>query len=218
MDTKERKTANDTRTTGPAPVPDPLGIRHTALAAKNDLENEATTSRGESENFLTPPRARHGGSGRRGEGQPAESGLGLSAQPQETDPIRFRQIGGVEQPVAMGDDALLAVDDEGERGARQDAARDISIAHGHGRARDLDGEGEPGIRAGLARCRQKSIAGAGAASAFFGLSATSASVVISSEATEAASCKAVRTTLAGSITPALTMSWYSPVAALKPQL
>jgi hypothetical protein len=37
--------------------------------------------------------------------------------------------------------------------------------------------------------------------------------VTSSEATEAASCRAVRTTLAGSITPARTRSWYSPVAA-----
>jgi hypothetical protein len=48
----------------------------------------------------------------------------------------------------------------------------------------------------------------------FGNSAISASVVISSEAMEAASCSAVRTTLAGSITPLATRSWYSPVAAL----
>src|SRR5579871_1557019 len=66
---------------------------------------------------------------------------------------------------------------------------------------------------------QNSMAGAaGTGSAFFGFSATSASVVISSDATDAASCKAVRTTLAGSITPAFTKSSYSPVAALKPQL
>jgi hypothetical protein len=56
---------------------------------------------------------------------------------------------------------------------------------------------------------QKSIGGAaGAGSDFFGFSATSASVEISSAATEAASCNAVRTTLAGSITPAFARSWY----------
>lgn len=43
-------------------------------------------------------------------------------------------------------------------------------------------------------------------SSAFGASATSASVVISSEATDAASCSAVRTTLAGSMTPAPTRS------------
>ncbi len=61
--------------------------------------------------------------------------------------------------------------------------------------------------AGRGSC-QKSIGGAAveASSAFLGLSATSASVVINSEATEAASCRAVRTTLAGSITPAFTRS------------
>jgi hypothetical protein len=41
------------------------------------------------------------------------------------------------------------------------------------------------------------------AAAFAGRSATIASVVISSEATEAASCRAVRTTLVGSMMPAL---------------
>ncbi len=53
---------------------------------------------------------------------------------------------------------------------------------------------------------QKSIAGIAAAFSSFGSSATSASVVIRSEATDAASCSAVRTTFAGSITPALTRS------------
>ena len=43
---------------------------------------------------------------------------------------------------------------------------------------------------------------------FFGASAMAASVVISRPATEAASCRAVRTTLAGSITPAETRSTY----------
>ena len=65
---------------------------------------------------------------------------------------------------------------------------------------------------------QYSIAGIGAGFSSFGSSATSASVVISSEATEAASCSAVRTTLAGSITPDFTRSSYWPLAALKPQL
>jgi hypothetical protein len=51
-----------------------------------------------------------------------------------------------------------------------------------------------------------------------GLSAIMASVVISSEATEAASSSAVRTTLAGSITPNLNMSPYSSVWALKPKV
>ncbi len=50
-----------------------------------------------------------------------------------------------------------------------------------------------------------------------GFSAIMASVVMSSAATEAASCSAVRTTLAGSITPNLYMSPYSSVWALKPK-
>ena len=50
-----------------------------------------------------------------------------------------------------------------------------------------------------------------------GLSATIASVVIKSAATDAASSSAVRTTLAGSITPNLNMSPYSSVCALKPK-
>jgi len=45
-----------------------------------------------------------------------------------------------------------------------------------------------------------------------------ASVVIRMPATEAACCRAVRTTLAGSMTPALTMSTYSSVWALKPKV
>ena len=59
---------------------------------------------------------------------------------------------------------------------------------------------------------------AGAAEPFFGASTTAASVVISRPATEAASCSAVRTTLAGSITPWATRSPYSSVWALKPKL
>jgi len=50
-----------------------------------------------------------------------------------------------------------------------------------------------------------------------GLSAIIASVVIKRPATEAASSSAVRTTLAGSITPNLYMSPYSSVWALKPK-
>ena len=50
-----------------------------------------------------------------------------------------------------------------------------------------------------------------------GFSATMASVVSSMPATEAAFCKAVRTTLAGSIIPALNRSSYSSDAALKPK-
>ena len=57
---------------------------------------------------------------------------------------------------------------------------------------------------------------AGASS--FGGPATIASVVISRPATEAASCSAVRTTLAGSMMPASTMSTYSSVCALKPKV
>ena len=51
---------------------------------------------------------------------------------------------------------------------------------------------------------------------FFGRSAIIASVVRRSDATEAAFCSAVRTTLVGSITPALTRSPYSRVWALNP--
>jgi len=47
---------------------------------------------------------------------------------------------------------------------------------------------------------------AGAGDCFFGASATIASVVTSRPATEAASCKAARTTLAGSTMPLSTMS------------
>ena len=50
-----------------------------------------------------------------------------------------------------------------------------------------------------------------------GFSATMASVVRSMPATEAAFCKAVRTTLAGSRMPALSRSSYSSDAALKPK-
>ena len=49
-----------------------------------------------------------------------------------------------------------------------------------------------------------------------GFSAIMASVVSSSDATLAAFCSAVRTTLVGSMTPALIRSSYSSVAALKP--
>jgi hypothetical protein len=49
-----------------------------------------------------------------------------------------------------------------------------------------------------------------------GLSATSASVVSSSPAIDAAFCSAERVTLAGSMMPALTRSSYSPVSALSP--
>src|SRR6266568_4639676 len=48
-------------------------------------------------------------------------------------------------------------------------------------------------------------------------SATSASVVSIKPAMEAAFCSARRVTLAGSMTPILTMSPYSPVSALKPK-
>src|SRR6201996_8622414 len=51
---------------------------------------------------------------------------------------------------------------------------------------------------------------------FLGASTMAASVVISRPATEAASCRAVRTTFAGSITPSFTRSPYSSVWALKP--
>ena len=51
---------------------------------------------------------------------------------------------------------------------------------------------------------------------FSGFSATMASVVTSRPATEAASCRAVRTTLAGSMMPDFTMSQYSPFWASKP--
>ena len=51
---------------------------------------------------------------------------------------------------------------------------------------------------------------------FFGTSATIASVVIRSAATEAAFWIAVRTTLVGSMMPFLTRSAYSPVCESKP--
>ncbi len=57
-------------------------------------------------------------------------------------------------------------------------------------------------------------AGMAGAASFFGASAIIASVVISRPATEAASWIAVRTTLVGSMMPALTRSPYSPVWAL----
>ena len=62
---------------------------------------------------------------------------------------------------------------------------------------------------------QKSISapGAGTAGFFSGSWATIASVVISRPATEAASCSAVRTTLAGSMMPVFTRSHHSPLAA-----
>ena len=49
------------------------------------------------------------------------------------------------------------------------------------------------------------------------MSATNASVVSIKPAIDAAFCSARRVTLAGSITPALTRSPYSPVSALKPK-
>ena len=55
--------------------------------------------------------------------------------------------------------------------------------------------------------------GAAGAALFSGRSAAIASVVIESAATEAASCSAVRTTLAGSMMPAATRSLYSTVCA-----
>ena len=59
---------------------------------------------------------------------------------------------------------------------------------------------------------------AGGAFSFSGSSATSASVVSSSAAIELAFCKAKRTTLVGSITPAFTRSEYSAFSASKPKL
>ena len=52
----------------------------------------------------------------------------------------------------------------------------------------------------------------------FGSSATMASVVTSRPATEAASCSAARTTLAGSMMPASIMSTYSSFWASKPKV
>jgi len=51
---------------------------------------------------------------------------------------------------------------------------------------------------------------------FSGFSATTASVVMSSPATDDAFCMANRTTLVGSIIPDLRRSSYCPVSALKP--
>src|SRR3954462_8423465 len=59
---------------------------------------------------------------------------------------------------------------------------------------------------------------AGIGVSFFGFAATIASVVTSRPATEEASCSAVRTTLAGSITPRPTRSPYSLAWASNPQL
>ena len=55
-----------------------------------------------------------------------------------------------------------------------------------------------------------------AGAAFSGLSAMTASVVRNRAAIEAAFCSADRVTLTGSLMPALSMSTYSPVAALRP--
>ena len=57
---------------------------------------------------------------------------------------------------------------------------------------------------------------AGASFSFSGISETSASVLNSSDAIAAALVSAVRTTLVGSITPAVTRSSYSSVRALNP--
>ncbi len=59
-------------------------------------------------------------------------------------------------------------------------------------------------------------AGRAGAASFFGFSATMAPVVISSPATDAASCRAERTTLAGQMTPLAYMSPHSPVWAFQP--
>src|SRR4029077_11471717 len=56
---------------------------------------------------------------------------------------------------------------------------------------------------------------AGIADSFFGSSATIASVVIKRPATEAASCRAQRTTLVGSMMPLLTRLPYSPALRVK---
>jgi hypothetical protein len=53
---------------------------------------------------------------------------------------------------------------------------------------------------------------------FFGVSATMASVVIMRPATDAASCRATRTTFAGSTMPAFSMSTYCSVWASKPKV
>src|SRR6516165_2621047 len=53
---------------------------------------------------------------------------------------------------------------------------------------------------------------------FSGISVTNASVVSMRAAIEAAFCSAVRTTLAGSTTPAFTRSSYLPIATLNPSL
>ena len=58
------------------------------------------------------------------------------------------------------------------------------------------------------------IAAAGRSFFSSGISETSASVVSSSDAIDEAFCSAVRTTLAGSMTPAVTRSSYLSVAAL----
>jgi hypothetical protein len=63
-------------------------------------------------------------------------------------------------------------------------------------------------RGSLSEVDQKSMPAAGLTAAwlFFGFSATMASVVINRLATDAASCRAVRTTLAGSMMPLPTRS------------
>src|SRR6266498_5343855 len=67
-------------------------------------------------------------------------------------------------------------------------------------------------------CRQCMCGAAPAASSLSsGLSTTSVSVVSRRAAIEAAFCTADRVTLAGSMTPALNRSTYSPVAALRPR-
>ncbi|MBR0966790.1 hypothetical protein JQ554_22355 [Bradyrhizobium diazoefficiens] len=49
----------------------------------------------------------------------AKPGLGLPAQLRQAGSILLGQIGRAEQPVAMGDDALLALHHESERFARE---------------------------------------------------------------------------------------------------
>ncbi|BAL78101.1 putative acetyl-CoA acyltransferase [Bradyrhizobium cosmicum] len=62
------------------------------------------------------------GSRRRSESKFAKTHLGLPAQPRQAVAILLRKIGRTEQPIAMRDDALLALEHESEYIAREGPA------------------------------------------------------------------------------------------------
>ncbi|SDR63518.1 hypothetical protein SAMN05519103_08707 [Rhizobiales bacterium GAS113] len=115
-----------------------------------------------------------------------------------------RSVRGAIWAIFIGKTSLIERSIDHEH-TRPSAPRGRVVSAGHGGMEKRPREA-PGLRSGQKSMSPMPVPADAAGACFFGFSATSASVVISSEATEAASCKAVRTTLAGSITPAPTRS------------